>query len=142
MTFSYGFDDENTKKCCSHVRFMLSDIILARWQLQVASSEALDLHHQAIRKVTYRRIAMTINTASFVGVFVDCCLFACCLGGPWGNTEQAVARYHCPVAPRVALDMMHWAILSILPQRTNVAIKMANNGGHSFINQFHHQQTP
>jgi hypothetical protein len=50
---------------------MLLDIILARWQRPVASSEALDL-----LAVTYRRIAMAIKTATFLGVFFDCCLFA------------------------------------------------------------------
>ncbi len=55
---------------------MLSDIILAQWWRPVASSEALDLLYQAMRTVTYRRIATAIKMASFVGVFVDCCLFA------------------------------------------------------------------
>jgi hypothetical protein len=36
-----------------------------------------------MRAVTYRRIAMAIKTATFLGVFVDCCLFACCSGGHW-----------------------------------------------------------
>jgi hypothetical protein len=35
----------------------------------------------------YQRIAMAIEMASFAGVFIDCCLFACCPGGRWGNTE-------------------------------------------------------
>ncbi len=43
----------------------------------MASSEALDLLHWAMHAVTYRRIAMAIKTATFLGVFVDCCLFAC-----------------------------------------------------------------
>jgi hypothetical protein len=85
VTFSYGFDDENIKKKHhSHVRFMLSGIILAQWQRPVASSEALDLLHQVMRGVTYQCIAMTINMATFL--FVDCCLFPCCPGGRWGNT--------------------------------------------------------
>jgi hypothetical protein len=63
------------KKPRSHVPFMLSDIILTQWQHPVASSEALDLLHQAMHAVTYRRIAMAIKTTSFVGVFVDGCLF-------------------------------------------------------------------
>jgi hypothetical protein len=92
VTFSYSFDNENIKKNHrSHVRFMLSDIILAQWQRPVDSSEALDLLHWAIRAVTYRRIAMAIKTATFLGVFVDCCLFACCPGGRWGYMEQVVA---------------------------------------------------
>jgi hypothetical protein len=65
---------------------MLLDIILAQWQHPVASSQALDLFHWAMRAVTYRRIAMAIKTATFLGVFVDCCLFACCPCGRWGNT--------------------------------------------------------
>ncbi len=65
---------------------MLSDIILAQWWRPVASSEALDLLHRAMRAVTYRGIAMAIKTATFLGVFVDCCLFACCPGGRWGDT--------------------------------------------------------
>ncbi len=87
MTISYGFDDENIKKKrCSHVQFMLSDIKLAQWRHPVASSEALDLLHRAMHAVMYRRIAMAIKTATFLGVFVDCCLFACCPGGRWGIT--------------------------------------------------------
>jgi hypothetical protein len=74
------------KNHCSHVQFMLFDIILAQWRWPVASSEALDLLHWEMRAVMYRRIAMAIKTATFLGVFVDCCLFACCPGGRWGNT--------------------------------------------------------
>jgi hypothetical protein len=92
MTFSYGIDDENTKKKHrSHVQFILSDIILAQWRRPVASSKALDLLHQAMHAVLYRRTTTAINMATFLGVFVDCCLFACCPGGCWGNTEQVFA---------------------------------------------------
>jgi hypothetical protein len=87
VTFSYGLDNENIKKKRrSHVRFMLLDIILAQWRHSVASSEALDLLHWAMRTVTYWRIAKAIKTATFLGVFVDCCLLACCPGRRWGNT--------------------------------------------------------
>jgi hypothetical protein len=65
---------------------MLLDIIHAGWRRPVASSEALDLLNRAMHTVTYRRIAMAIKMATFLGVFVDCCLFACCPGGHWGNT--------------------------------------------------------
>ncbi len=112
---------------------MLSSIILAQWWRPVASSEALDLLHWAICVVTYRRIAMAIKMAIFAGVFVDCCLYACCPGGRWGDTEQVVARCQRPVASRVALDMPHQAMPSVLPGRTAVAIKTANKGGHSFV---------
>jgi hypothetical protein len=104
---------------------MLSGIIFARWQDPVASSEALDLLHWAMCAVTYWRIAMAIKTASYVGVFVDCCLIACCPGGRWGDTERVVARCRHPVASGVALDMPHWAMPSVLLWRTTVAIKLA-----------------
>ncbi len=90
------------KKQHSHVPFMLLDIILTRWRNPMASSEALDLLHQAMHVVEYRRIAMAIKTASFVGVFVDCYLFACCPGGRSGDTERAVARWRRQVASGVA----------------------------------------
>jgi hypothetical protein len=76
--------------------------------------------------VTYQRIAMTIKMAIFAGVFVDCCLYAYCPGGRWGNTEQVVARCWRPVASGVALKMQHWAMPSVLLWCTAVAIKMAS----------------
>jgi hypothetical protein len=90
--------------------------------------------------VMYRHIAMAIEMASKVGVFFDCCLFSCCPGGRWGNTERVVARWQCPVASKVALDMPHQAMTSVLPRSTAVAIKMANNGG-AFVchQQFFHR---
>ena len=51
---------------------MLLGVILAQWQCPVASIEALDLLHWVMRMVTYRRIAMAIKMARFLGVFVDC----------------------------------------------------------------------
>jgi hypothetical protein len=60
-----------------------------------------------MRAVLYRHTAAAINMATFLGVFVDCFLFACCPGGRWGNTEQVVTRWQHPVASGVALDMLH-----------------------------------
>jgi hypothetical protein len=115
MTFSYGFDDEIIQIICrSQARTMLSGILLARWRRPVASSEALDLLHWAMWAVTYQRIAMAIKMASFAGVFVDCCLYACCPGSRWGVTEQVVARCQHPVASGVFVDMLHQAMLSVL----------------------------
>ncbi len=68
---------------------------------------------------------MAINLATFLESFVDCCLFACCPGGRWGDTEQVVAQCQHPVASVVALDMPHWEMLSVLLQRTAVAIETA-----------------
>jgi hypothetical protein len=130
VTFSYGFDDENIKKNRrSHVQFMLSDIILAQWRRPVASSEALDLLHWGMHAVTYWRIAIAIKTATFFGVFVDCCLFACCPGSRWGDTEQVVARWRLPGASSVALDLLHWVMPRSSLQRVCMAIKMACDGG-------------
>jgi hypothetical protein len=125
MTFSYGVDDENIKKHRSHDPIMLLGIILAQWRRPVASSEALNLLHWAMRAATYQRIAMAIKMASFAGVFIDCCLYACCPGGRWGNTEQVVAQCRRPVASRVALDMPHWAMPSVLLRCTAMAIETA-----------------
>ncbi len=132
---------KNIKKRRSHVPFMLLDIILAQRQHPVASSKALDLLHQAMCTVTYRRIAMTIKTASFVGVFVDCCLFACCPGSCWANTEQVVAQCRHPVASRVALDMLHWAMRFVPHRRTAMAIERAKDRGTCWCQRwFCHQQ--
>jgi hypothetical protein len=125
VTFSYGFGNENIKKRRSHVRCMLSGIILAQWRHPVASSEALDLLHWEMHAVTYQHISMAIKTASFLGVFVDCCLFVCCPGSRWGNMEQVVAQCQRPVASGVALDMPHQAMPFVLLRRTVVAIKTA-----------------
>jgi hypothetical protein len=86
--------------------------------------------------VTYRRIAMAINLATFLESFVDCCLFACCPGSRSGNTEQVVAQCRRPVASRVALDMLHWEMLSVLLRRIRKAFKTGHDGG-AFIH--HHQ---
>ncbi len=91
----------------------------------MASNKALNLPYRAMCTVTYRRIAMAIETASFLGVLVECCLFDCCPGGRWGDTEQVVAQCQHPVASRVALDMPHRAMPSVLLRRTAVAIKRA-----------------
>jgi hypothetical protein len=109
-----------------HDQLHLLAAILAQWRRLVASNKALDLLHWAMCVVTYRHIAMAIKTASFLGVFVDCCLFACCPGDRWGHTEQVVARCRHPVASRVALDMPHWAMLSVSLWRTAVTIKTAS----------------
>jgi hypothetical protein len=110
---------------CWRVQLMLSEQVLAQWWHPLASSEALNLLHWVMRTVSYGHIAMAIKMASFVGVFVDCCLFACCPGGCWGNTEQVVTRCRQPVASRKALEMLHWVMPSISLRRTAMAIERA-----------------
>jgi hypothetical protein len=89
----------------------------------------------------YQCIAMAIKTASFLGVFVDCCLFACCPGGCWGDMEQVVTRCRRSVASGVALDMPHRGMPPVFLRRTAVAIKTAGGRG-AFVHhrQFCHQQ--
>jgi hypothetical protein len=82
-----------------------------------------------MRAVLYRRTTAAINMATFLGVFVDCCLFACCSGSRWGDTEQVVTRWQHPVASKVALDMPHWAMPSVLLRRICKAFKTGRNGG-------------
>ncbi len=108
---------------------MLSGVILAQWRHPVASIEALDLLHRAMRAVTYRCIAMAIKTAIFACVFVDCCVYACCPGGCWGDTEQVVAQCWHPVASVVALDTLHQAMPSVSLQRICKAFKIGRNRG-------------
>jgi hypothetical protein len=79
--------------------------------------------------ILYRRTAAAINMASFLGVFIDCCLFACCSGNRWGNMEQVVAQWQCPVVSEVALDMPRLEIPSVLLQRIRKAFKTGCNGG-------------
>ncbi len=70
-----------------HIRDQLCLLaaILAQWQRLVASNKALNLLHQAMCAVTYRRIAMAIEVASFLGVFF-LLLFVCLL--PWRPLGQ------------------------------------------------------
>jgi hypothetical protein len=83
---------------------------------------------------------MAIKTATFLGVFVDCCLFACCPGGRWGNAEQLVAQWWLPGASSVALDLLHQAMPRSLLRRVRMAIKMACDGG-TFVRhrRFYHR---
>jgi hypothetical protein len=128
------------KKRRSYVRTMLSGVILAQWWHPVASIEALDLLHRAMHAVTYRHNAMAIKMAIFAHVFVDCCLYACCPGGCWGNTERVVARCWCPVASIVALDTPHQAMPSVLLQSIHKAFKISRDGGaFQCHRQFCHQ---
>jgi hypothetical protein len=65
----------------------------------------------------------------FLESFVDCCLFACCPGGRWGDPEQVVAQCQHPVASEVALDMPHRVMPSVLLRRIRKAFKMGRNRG-------------
>jgi hypothetical protein len=114
-------------------RLQLLAAILAWWRRLVASNKVLNLFYWAMHAVLYRRTVAAIKMATFLGAFVDCCLFACCPGSRWGNTEWVVAQWWCPVAYGVALDMPHWAMLSVLLRRTAMAIEMAGRWMHLFI---------
>jgi hypothetical protein len=84
---------------------------------------------------------MAIKMAIFARVFVDCCLYACCPGGRWGDTERVVARCRRPVASRVALGMPLWEMPHSLLQRIRMAIKMDCDRGTFVCHcRFYHQQ--
>jgi hypothetical protein len=72
---------------------------------------------------------MAIKTVTFLGVFVDCCLFACCPGGRWGNAKQVVSQWWLLGASSVALDLLHWAMPHSLLKCIHMANEMACNGG-------------
>ena len=61
------------------------------------------------------------------------CFVFCHPGGRRGNTEQVVARWWHLVALTKALDLRHWTMHAVLHHRTTIAIKMASNGGTSFV---------
>ena len=58
---------------------MLLEQLLAQWQRLVAFRKAMDLFHQAIHPVSYRRTATAIETASKVGAIFTVVLFAVAL---------------------------------------------------------------
>jgi hypothetical protein len=129
------------KKWHMHDQLQRLAAILAHWRCLVASNKALNLLHWAMCMVMYRRITMAIKTARFLGVLVDCCLFACCPGGCWSDMERVVARCRLPVVSGVALDMPHRAMPSVLLRHTAVTIETAGGQG-AFVchRQFCHQQ--
>jgi hypothetical protein len=79
--------------------------------------------------VLYRRTAMAIKMANKVGQFFHCFFVCFSPGSQWSATEHVVARWCCSVASRVALGMLHQAMLSVLLWRTAVALEMAHGGG-------------
>ncbi len=63
------------------------------------------------------------------GYIIHRCFVCCRPGGRQGDTERVVAKWQCPMASGVALDMLHWEMLQVLLQRLTMAIEMARNGG-------------
>ncbi len=103
--------------------------ILTQWQRLVASNKALNLFYWEMCTVLYQRTAAAIKMASLLSTLSCRCFVCCCPGGCWGNKEQVVAQWRCPVASRVALDMLHWAVHFLSHRQTAMAIKLANNRG-------------
>jgi hypothetical protein len=110
-------------------QLQLSATILAQWRHLVASNKALNLLYQGMCAVLYRRTAAAIKMASLLGTFFHQCFVCCCPGSRWGDTEQVVARWRHPVASRVALDMLHWAMRFLSHRQTAMAIELANDRG-------------
>ncbi len=123
-------EDEKLEKNQGRLdQLQLLAALLARWQRLVASNKALNLLYQAMCAVLYQCTATAIKMASLLGTFFCRHFVCCCPGGRWGNTEQVVARWRHPVASRVALDMLHWAMRFLLHRQTAMAIELANDRG-------------
>ncbi len=115
--------------------------ILAWLRHLVACNKVLNLLYWAMHVVLYRWTAAAIKMASLFSTFFNCHFVCCCPGGRWGLTEQVVSQWRCPVASRVALDMLHCALRFVSHRRTAMAIKTANNRGTCWCHcQFRHQQ--
>ena len=112
-----------------HDQLQLLAVILPQWWCLLASNKALNLLYWAMCAVLYRHTAAAIKMASLFGTFFLRCFVCLCLGGHWGNTEWVIAQWRHPVASGVALDMPHWAMPSVLLQRTAMAIKVASGWG-------------
>jgi hypothetical protein len=69
------------KKRCKHDQMHLSAAILTQWRHPVASTKALDLFHQVMCSVLYRRTTAAIKMAIKVGPFFV--LWLCHLLFPW-----------------------------------------------------------
>jgi hypothetical protein len=50
-----------------------------------------------------------------------------------GNTGQVIAQWRRPVASKVALDMLRWAMHSSLHRRIIMAVKWPMTEAHLFI---------
>ena len=61
------------------------------------------------------------------GYIIHCCFVCCRPRGRQGDTERVVARWRRPVAPGVALDILHLVMLHVALQRLTMTIKMARN---------------
>ncbi len=99
-------------------RLVISERVLARWWRLVAFMKAVNLLHQAMRAVSYYRIAPAIKMASKGGGDVAHRCVDCVPGGRRGNTEQVVTRWQSLVAFMKALDLLHRSMSSVFHQRT------------------------
>jgi hypothetical protein len=92
---------------------MLLKQILTQWRCPVASSEAIDLLHWAIRAVSYHCITIAIKTASKVGVFFIIVLLFIALG--MSSCLMAASRgFQCSPG-HAALDNVLQHIASMRP---------------------------
>jgi hypothetical protein len=66
------------------------------------------------------------------GYMIHCCFVCCRPGSHRGDTEQVVARWRCPVASRVALDLPYWAMRLARYRLIRMAIKMASESAAFF----------
>jgi hypothetical protein len=137
VTFTYKLTMKKLEKNrggCDRLHLLAA--ILVRWWRLVASNKALSLLYLAMHAVLYRRTAMAITKAIKVGPFFHCCFVCCCPGSRWGNIEQVVAQWWHPVASGVALDMLHWVMLSVSLGAPPWPSKRPENEAHLLISAY------
>ena len=80
----------------------------------------MDLLLQVMRAVSYWHTATAIKMASRVGALFHHCFVQCCpsTSSCQGNTERVVAFWRHAEASGVAVDMLHWAMPSVLHRCT------------------------
>ncbi len=128
--------EHNQRIGMSHLPLLAT--ILAQWWRLVAFEKALNFLHCPLGNVRGNVPAHRHGHqfGHFFESFVECCLFFCCPGSRWGNTELVFARCQRPGASSVALDFLKRAMPRALLQRVRMAIKMARDGG---VLSSHHQ---
>ena len=125
---SRQYDDETDQQSGGwHVRFMLSEQVLTRWQHLVAFGKGMNLFLRVVCTVLYHHTTMaSTRPAKWVHFLSMFCLLL-----PWRPLGQyrVAAWWQLPGASGVALAMLPWAMSRALLQCIYLAIEMACNRG-------------
>jgi hypothetical protein len=126
------FDDltmkYTTKIGGRHVKLILAERVLARWQHLVTFMKVMNLIHWVMRVVSPAHRHGHRNGQKS-GYILHCWFVCCCPGGRRGNTERVVTWWLRPVVSGVTLVMLHWVMRSVSLQCVCVAIHVVREGG-------------